>query len=243
VGEARATPGDREIRLALKRWLTDRHSPGRTIEEFWVPLSHERVDVVHVNGLLCAYEIKSGRDDLSRLRRQVAAFDQVFDRLVAVVDRRHLEPAIKALPSHWGVTESACQSGQVLLITRRKPAPNPMRNSAVLLRLLWRSELIPALRELGLATPAQLARVQMWNELLARCSSRDIEGIVRRALLARDLARCRWGSRSKASQQAANSPVQYAEKPQAAGCLSVGGLDIPQLAFNFNPGSISWASG
>jgi hypothetical protein len=195
VAQSRPTPGDPEVRLALTRWLTDHRSPGRVIQEFWVPLSHERVDVVHVDGLLCAYEIKSGRDRLARLPRQVAAFDRIFDRLVAVADGRHLDSAIKVLPPYWGVTESACESGRVLLVTRREPGPNPLQDSAVLLRLLWRSELIPALKELGLATPAGLARAQMWTELLTRCSARDIKRIVRGALLARDSASRRWGAR------------------------------------------------
>jgi hypothetical protein len=231
---ARQPLKEREIRLALKAWIGNHHSRGRIIDEFWLPLTHERVDVVHVNGLLCAYEIKSGHDDLSRLPRQVAAFDQVFDRLVAVVDRRHLEAADQILPSHWGLSEATLRFGRVLLITRRKPSPNPVRSSAILLRLLWRSELVPILREIGFVAAKDLGRGQMWTEVMARCSAREIEEMVRRALLVRDLAAYRWRSRSTPDRLGIQLANHSSNQARGGGYLARGDGDFRQLVFAFN---------
>src|SRR5450755_4976732 len=51
-----------------------------TIYEFWVPLTNERADVVAIGTSLWAFEIKTHRDNLARLPRQVAAYSRLFDR-------------------------------------------------------------------------------------------------------------------------------------------------------------------
>jgi hypothetical protein len=69
------------VRVALRGELAA-HADGvqKTVEEFWVPRSHERADVVVVGGSLDGYEIKSARDGLKRLPRQAVAYGRLFDR-------------------------------------------------------------------------------------------------------------------------------------------------------------------
>jgi hypothetical protein len=47
------------------------------------------------------YEIKSERDDLTRLPGQVAVYGQVLDRATLVVAERHCAAALTLIPDWW----------------------------------------------------------------------------------------------------------------------------------------------
>jgi hypothetical protein len=187
-----AGSGDREVRLGLIAMLESATCPHRILQEFWIPLSHERADVVDVNGQLCAYEIKSALDDLTRLERQVGAFNRIFDRMTAVVASRHLKPTSELLPHWWGIVEVVTERGTMTFRSLRKPGHNPLADPSIQVRLLWRRELVPALRDLGVTGPERLSRPQMWSQLQTLATTRHLRTIVRRALLARDTALRRW---------------------------------------------------
>jgi len=186
--------GDREVRAALLADLKRGSAPRghRILQEFWVPLSHERADVVDVNGLLCAYEIKSARDDLSRLSRQVAAFNCIFDRVTMVMASCHVHQSEDLIPRWWGMIEVRHRGQTLELRQLRNPRHNPFVDPGMQVRLLWRRELIPVLRELGVLAPDRLGRPHMWAELQARASRRHLQTIVRSSLLARDPVTRRW---------------------------------------------------
>lgn len=191
-------PGDPDIRSALLRRLKAGHDavPTRLIEEFWIPVSHERADVVEVNGLLSGFEIKSARDGLARLPRQVAAFNAVFDRMSLVCDSRHLSGAAALVPSWWGVILVEARGEAIWLQALREPGANPDPDPEARLRLLWKGELAAALTAGGLPCANQ-NRAQMRSTLAERVTADEIARIVRSALLSRPLDARRWGSKAR----------------------------------------------
>jgi len=62
-----------------------------------------KADLVILNGTSTVYEVKSERDSLSRLERQVAAYDRVFARVYVIAGEKHVPAVIASVPKHVGV--------------------------------------------------------------------------------------------------------------------------------------------
>ena len=80
-------------RRILKQSLATRYGgDGDTIlvEELGLCRGFVRADIAVVNGLMKGFEIKSERDTLQRLQKQVEAYSRIFDTATIVVAGRHL---------------------------------------------------------------------------------------------------------------------------------------------------------
>ena len=62
-----------------------------------------RSDVVVLNGTASAYEIKSERDSLTRLERQVDDYLKVFARVNIIAGKNHVKDVLKSVPAEVGV--------------------------------------------------------------------------------------------------------------------------------------------
>ena len=62
-----------------------------------------KADVVILNGTGTVYEIKSERDSLSRLKRQVAAYLNVFAKVNVIVGENHVRGVEESVPDHVGI--------------------------------------------------------------------------------------------------------------------------------------------
>ena len=62
-----------------------------------------RVDVVGLNSTATAYEIKSGRDTLVRLGRQIEHYQRVFAKVAIVASDRHIDDILRIVPEHIGL--------------------------------------------------------------------------------------------------------------------------------------------
>lgn len=194
--------GEAVVRDALRRSLLEDHrGPAQTIDEFWVPLSHERADLAVVGRTMAAFEIKTEGDTLRRLPRQAAAYGRVFDKCTAVLARRHHECALAILPEWWGVTAISV-NGHIAFDEVRKPRRNPGVEPSTLVRLLWRDEARAALIALGEPPVETATRSSMWSALLEATDVAVLRRIVRRALLARDGAAARIPTRRFRQQNA-----------------------------------------
>ena len=183
------------VRAALRQHLlaAQKH-PLTPVDEFWVPQSHERADLALIGRELRGFEIKTERDTLRRLPRQVTAYGRVFDRCTAVVASRHLEGTVVHLPEWWGVIEVST-NGHVAFDEIRPARQNSELDPETLVRLLWRAEAHTALVQLGIETAPNATRNTMWKLLLARADLRELRGIVRRAIRNRSGADARIPSR------------------------------------------------
>src|SRR6202035_2006455 len=107
---------DFHIRTALKRELLASHAddPGTAIiEELGILHGSCRIDLAVVNGVMHGYELKSDRDTLLRLPRQIQAFAAVFDYVTLVVGERHVRLAVEIIPDWWGVRSVRLDSGKL----------------------------------------------------------------------------------------------------------------------------------
>jgi hypothetical protein len=62
-----------------------------------------KADVAILNGTTTVYEIKSERDSLSRLDRQIAMYRQVFASVYVTAGENHIDAVLKAVPTDVGV--------------------------------------------------------------------------------------------------------------------------------------------
>lgn len=62
-----------------------------------------KADVVILNGTSTVYEVKSERDSLFRLDRQVRSYAEVFARVCVIASERHVGAVIETVPTSVGV--------------------------------------------------------------------------------------------------------------------------------------------
>ena len=151
-----APTNDRIIRIALgtvlekdleKINLENKH-PSKIFEEFGVRHGTARIDIAVINGEMHGYEIKSDRDTLKRLSKQMNEYNAVFDKLTLVVGRRHLYNAINIIPDWWGIMIAKIDTNKkVAFYTIRKADDNPEQVGVSIARLLWRGEALRILEE------------------------------------------------------------------------------------------------
>lgn len=156
------------------------------VDEFSIPGTKERVDLARVGRGLSCFEIKTGRDDLRRLPRQVDAFSRLFDRCTVVVDEKHLDGCESVVPVWWGISVASLAGSDVVVEELRGGGPNPTCDPALLVRLLWKGEVELAVREIAAPSPAEASRQVLWASLLKHGSPGEVKRLVCAALLRRD---------------------------------------------------------
>jgi hypothetical protein len=157
--------------------------------ELQIPRTYERVDLALIaEDVLHGFELKSERDTLTRLPRQVGAYSRVLDRCSVVVAARHLPRAVAAVPEWWGVTV-ADQNDQLEAIRPSLPNPGPV-DRETLVALLWKRDLAAELSRVGMISGRRTGwdghtREQMRTWLLEKVGLDDLRAAVRRALVLR----------------------------------------------------------
>ena len=162
---------DGDVRRAVKAWLIAQHGhehDTRLVEEMGVWSGSVRIDVALINGSLSGYELKSDRDTLERLPRQLALYGRVFDYLHLIVGRRHVEKAQKILPEWWGIKIAVQGEQEVELIDHHKPSPNPAPDAYLIAELLSKEEAIGVLETFGLGKGWRSKKIRLVHERLAK---------------------------------------------------------------------------
>lgn len=121
-----------------------------------------KADLVVLNGTSTAYEIKSERDSLSRLKNQVSNYRRVFAKVNVVVSASHLNQVLDLIPDDVGVITL---SERFHLQTKREASDRPERTSPTLILSTLRvSEAAKVLSGLDLDVPVlpnTLMRVEL----------------------------------------------------------------------------------
>lgn len=183
------TVRDQDIRAELNRQLDQRHAGDpdtRVVNEMGVLVGSSRIDVAVINGRLEGFEIKSERDNLSRLPRQALAYGRVFDRLTAVCAERHVAHAREVLPPWWGIKIAEPDGESVHIVQQRGARANHMVDPGAVAQLLWRHEALDLLDSLGRARGlrSKPKRV-LWTALVEALPPRELRAMVRERLRAR----------------------------------------------------------
>jgi hypothetical protein len=143
---------DHQLRELLKAHLKGKVQVGdMVVDEFLLAYGAVRADLALVNGHLEGFEIKAGKDKLTRLRSQVDAYDRVFEYSWVVTTKEHLAGVRAIVPASWGLMVAVQDCAGLALKSIRKAKRNSRRDGEHLARLLWREELLTKLTELGLA--------------------------------------------------------------------------------------------
>lgn len=190
----RGQPSDESaIRTALRnRYL--RHYWGRddvfVIDELGLAHARGRVDLVVFNGHLHGYEIKSSKDTLTRLPRQLAIYYPALQKLTLVVATRHVEAA-SAMVSDWcGLVEIIeGPRGGVGFASRRRSRVNPNLDPFMLAHLLWRTEAQELLRLRGASSSDLNApRKQLYRTIADEIPVQELSAAIKAAMA----SRARW---------------------------------------------------
>lgn len=147
-----------------------------------------RVDVAVINGALTGFELKSARDTLRRLPKQVAVYSQVLDYAELVVADNHLAAARSIIPRWWGVRVAVSNADGSVTVERARPARrNRMVDPYSLAQLLWRDE---ALEELALRSADRGVRSKprsaVWKRLVDSVETDELRDVVRNRLKIRE---------------------------------------------------------
>jgi biotin operon repressor len=188
-----SAPSGAAIRDALRAYLLAKNakdSDSVVIEELGLSRGHVRVDIALVNGRLHGYEIKSDRDSLRRLSRQVELYSKVFDRATLVVGDRFAAHAKDAVPDWWGLLHARRASSGFHFRTLRRCRLNPERDIRVLAELLWANEALRLLNERNVARGARgKPRRVLWERICQHYGLEEVAQVVRQNLKARIVSR------------------------------------------------------
>jgi hypothetical protein len=140
------------IRELLKTWVakTMPHAEDDVfIGELCFINKARRADLVHANGQLTAFEIKSAADSLSRWAGQQDAYLSCFDQVWLCCHSKHVEKAFGLTHRSVGILV-VDDLGSIAVV--RRAIQNNLRDKFILTGLLWRSELDDLCREYDLQT-------------------------------------------------------------------------------------------
>jgi len=158
----------------------------RVVEELGLCQGLARVDLAVVNGTIHGYEIKSEKDTLDRLPRQVELYCRVLDYVTIVTAGAHAHNVRKAVPRWWGVWVVATENSMLNLNVLREAKRNPSVDPFSLAQLLWRDEALEILADRGLATGLRSkSRREIWNRLATKLSADELGHFVRERLKSR----------------------------------------------------------
>ena len=85
-----------------------------------------KADVAILNGTATVYEIKSERDSLTRLERQIAEYATVFAKVYVIAAEGHIRAVSNTVPDFVGIL---CLNGRHQISTLRNAADQPERTS------------------------------------------------------------------------------------------------------------------
>ena len=180
---------DPEIRKAVHNLLADEHrndDDTLVLDELGISSHSVRVDIAVLNGSFAGFEIKSDVDSLSRLAGQVTAYDEVFDYMTLVTGTRHSSSARAHVPKHWGIIQAKARADGVELTVRRRPKLNKRYDKRSLSMMLWRDELVVALKARGAYSGlSRLPKGALWDRLSEVAEVDELRTLVRQAIKAR----------------------------------------------------------
>ena len=144
---------DSDIRHALHRVRLRRHHSNPStlvVDELGLAHAKCRVDVAVIRRTIHGYEIKSGMDTLSRLRRQLSVYEKTLEELTFVTDEKHIPELNSEIPEWCGliVAEKGPRGGMRLNSFRRAEL-NPYVDPVMLAHLLWKTEALELLSGSG----------------------------------------------------------------------------------------------
>ena len=124
---------DKQIRRALLKELS-KNEELEIYQEFVLPSSKARADIVTVGEIFTGYEIKSDKDSLQRLSTQIPEYDIYLEKNYIVVGEKYSSKIKDYTPEYWGIIvvseteKEGAANNQLKIKTIRKSKKNPLWN-------------------------------------------------------------------------------------------------------------------
>jgi hypothetical protein len=157
------------------------------IDELGLAHTKGRIDVAVINGCIHGYEIKSAKDTLGRLGKQIDVYRQTVQKLTIVAAPKHVAAIMGQTPEWCGliVAEQGPRGG-ISFRGARNAATNPDIDPFMVAHLLWRDEAIDLLCGIGYA-PNELRRPRkyLYAMLCEAMTLREITASIRTVMAQR----------------------------------------------------------
>ena len=178
------------IRAALrKRCLRHHRAQCDTLilDELGLAHARGRIDLAVIGRHVHGYEIKSAKDTLVRLRRQLSIYRLSLHTLTFAVDSRHVSEVRATVPDWCGIIDVALgPRGGYHFHRVQRARLNPDLDPFVLAHLLWRREVQAALSGLGVASrDLQASRKDLYRLLLESVSVPELTSLIRQSMMQR----------------------------------------------------------
>lgn len=181
---------DRDIRAYLYQTYLRKYTEDGTscvVDEMGLSAHAARIDIGVINGQLVGYEIKSDRDNLTRLPHQLEVYNQIFDLVTVICGPKHEKKLAAWLAedfAHCGLLVTQKTNGRDELREVRPATQNPNRDGYMIASLLWHEEAKQLLVQEGLTKGlSRLRRGDLWEKLAAHFTDIDELAAKVRAIL------------------------------------------------------------
>lgn len=167
-----------EIKKLLREWIVRSlpHNEGDAlIDELCFVDKTRRADVVHANGKLSAFEIKSHADTLQRWAGQQEAYLSCFDEVWLCCHSRHLVKALEVTHGDVGIL-LVDDLGAVALVRRAKL--NKMVCSYNLTGFLWREQLDVLAKESGIKIGSKVRLKEARRQISSKIPQDNLRDLV-----------------------------------------------------------------
>lgn len=150
---------DKDMREALFSYFEDSFEKIRFLEEFTMGKSRADAVMITENEMI-GFELKSDKDSLVRLKRQIKDYEKYYDKNYIVVGYHYVSKIESNIPEHWGIIEIKEDNGLKVKIIR-KAKGNKIKNLSSQLEFLWRSELISIMKKFKLGRVSGYSKVKL----------------------------------------------------------------------------------
>lgn len=157
----------RQLKIKLSEILKQ-NDGSILLEELGLRHGASVIDIALINDRIHGYEIKSAVDSLKRLPSQINIYNSVLDKVTLVTCNLHFEKAIELIPDWWGIIIAKENSNNsIYLQDLRRAKVNPAPHSLGIAKLLWRTEVLEILEEIGeIEKLKSKPRLELYNKLV-----------------------------------------------------------------------------
>ncbi len=127
----------------LKYSLFQEFYKKNVVAAFEMNVNNSRIDFLTINGDTKSFEIKSGIDNLQKLKKQISDYIRAFEYNYVVIDEKHLEKVMPILPETYGIWSFSNLKKKV----HRRAELNTQIDCEYQLSLLTKKEIHSAFKE------------------------------------------------------------------------------------------------
>lgn len=161
------------------------------IEELGLDHGANRIDLAVLHSSIHGFEIKSSRDTLKRLPKQLSSYTATLEKLTLVVASNHLDSVMAIIPDWSGVVlvEKGIRGG-LNFQTIRKSIRNPEIDLFRMAHLLWKNEATELLNEYGFeGIPKSATRTQLYQMIADNVSLTKLRNYIKQCFVSREFWR------------------------------------------------------